>query len=66
VDRSDGERFMSVYKRVKFDKLSNLNLDVSAHYLIAAPATPQPVIREVIDRADRGEPMTHAKTEPVC
>ena len=49
-------RFMGVYEAVKLRSLRNLNLDVSALYLIAAPATPEHVKREVIERAKRGEP----------
>lgn len=54
-------RFMRVYQAVKLRNLRNLNLDVSALYLIAAPSTPEPVKREVVERAERGEPMTRAK-----
>ena len=43
----------------------NLNLDVSALYLIAAPKTPEPVRQEIIKRAEAGEPMTKTKAVAV-
>jgi hypothetical protein len=49
---------MQVYERFKLANFANLQVDVSALYLIAAPSTPEPVEREVIERAKRGEPMT--------
>jgi hypothetical protein len=58
-------RFVEVYDKVKLAKLANLNLDVSALYLIAAPSTPEPVVKEVIERLNRGEPMTNAKAQEV-
>lgn len=54
-------RFMQVYEAFKLSNLNNLVIDVSALYLIAAPSTPKPVVKEVIKRAERGEPMTRAK-----
>jgi hypothetical protein len=53
------ERFIGVYQRIKIDNLSNLAIDVSALYLIAAPRTAEPVRTEVIRRAEAGEPITH-------
>ena len=53
-------RFMQVYENVKVTNLVNLQLDVSALYLIAAPSTPEPVRQDVIRRAENGEPVTHA------
>jgi hypothetical protein len=38
---------------VKINKLLNLDLDVSALYLIAAPKTPEPVRQEVTPRQPR-------------
>jgi hypothetical protein len=58
-------RFMNVYEQFKLCNLNNLEIDVSALYLIAAPSTPEPVVREVIQRAEKGEPMTRAKAEEV-
>ena len=44
-------RFISVYDQIKLSNLNNLQIDVSALYHIAAPSTPEPVRREVIERA---------------
>lgn len=54
-------RFMEVYGHVKSDKLSNLSIDVSALYLIAAPSTPELVRAEVIHRAENGEHVSHRR-----
>jgi len=45
------ERFMKVYEAVKSDTVSDLPIDVSTLYLIAAPKTPEPVRQEIIKRA---------------
>jgi len=45
----------------KSDKLTDLTIDVSTAYLIAAPSTPTPVVEQTIERARNGEPMTRAK-----
>jgi hypothetical protein len=55
-------RFMSVYKKVGCNNLLHLEIDASALYLIAAPSTPEPVRREVLERA-KSEPMTHAEAK---
>jgi len=54
------ERFMHVSERFTLDNLSNIEIDVSALYLIAAPSTPEPVREEAIRRASNGEPVSHA------
>jgi hypothetical protein len=56
---------MSVYDAFKSDNFSDLEIDVSALYLIAAPSTPEHVVQVVIERARSGEPMTRAKAEEV-
>jgi hypothetical protein len=53
--------FMRVWDLFKSKKFLNLNIDVSVLYLIAAPSTPEPVRREVIERAKRGEQMSRTK-----
>lgn len=53
------ERFMRVFRNIKSVNLTNLEIDVSALYLIAAPSIPEPVRTEVIRRAENGEPVTH-------
>jgi hypothetical protein len=47
--------------RFKSQNFCDLTIELSALYLISAPSTPEPVQREVIERAKRGEPMTRAK-----
>ena len=44
------QNFMAVYNNFKNENFSHLEIDVSALYLIAAPATPAPVVQEVIKR----------------
>ena len=53
--RSTAENFMNVFQRVKLPNFGNLEIDVSALYLIAAPKTPEPVRAEVMRRAASGE-----------
>lgn len=60
--RQTAENFMAVYERVKIPNFGNLQIDVSALYLIAAPSTPEPVRQEAIRRAESGESVTHAGT----
>ena len=55
------QRFMRVSGLVKNRTLRNLNMDISALYLISAPSTPEPVQREVIERVKRGEPRNSQK-----
>lgn len=52
--------FMMVYAQSKTANFADLQIDVSALYLIAAPSTPEPVRAETIRRAKNGEPITHA------
>lgn len=52
-------RFMEVHEAFKSAKLADLQIDVSALYLIAAPKTPEPVRTEVLRRAEEGERITH-------
>jgi hypothetical protein len=59
--RQTAVSFMQVCELVKCQNFGHLEVDVSCLYLIAAPSTPEPVQREVIERATRGEPMTRAK-----
>lgn len=52
-------RFIQVYENVKITNLINLDIDVSALYLIAAPKTPEPVRNAILTRAGNGESITH-------
>lgn len=58
--RASAASFMLVHKHVKLPNFSNLQIDVSALYLIAAQSTPEPVRTEAIRRAGNGEAVTHA------
>ncbi len=53
-------RFMQVAQAFKSDNLSDLQIDASALYLLAAPSTPEPVRQAVIERAQQGERISHA------
>jgi hypothetical protein len=56
------ERFMQVYSVMgKFDNLSNLDVPISALYLLASPSTPEAIRQEVIERAERGEKFSVAE-----
>ena len=53
------QRFMQAHERFKSAKLTHLEIDVSALYLIAAPSTLEPVRSEAIRRASNREYVTH-------
>ena len=56
------ERFMQMHSMLgKFDKLSNLDVPMSALYLLASPSTPEVVRQEVIERVERGEKVSVAE-----
>lgn len=57
--------FMRVYECFKSRNFRDLDINVSALYLIAAPKTPEPVRTEIIRRAETGEPVTHASVKAV-
>jgi Protein of unknown function (DUF3102) len=59
------QNFMAVYQASKSIDFADLEIEVSALYLIAAPKTPESVRAEVIRRASQGEPMTWAKAVDV-
>jgi hypothetical protein len=57
-------RFMQVFKFAKRNPelftVNNLEIDVKALYLLAAPKTPKPVREEAVRLAQTGERITHA------
>jgi hypothetical protein len=57
--------FMQVAQNVKLTNFVNLEIDVSALYLIAAPKTPEPIRVEAIRRAELGEKVTHGTVKDV-
>ncbi len=63
--RSSAENFMLVHENVKLPKFGNLEIDVSALYLIAAPKTPEPVRQQAIEVAMSGERVTHSAVKAV-
>jgi Carboxymuconolactone decarboxylase family len=54
-----------VHESFKSDNLSDLQIDISALYLLAAPGTPEPVREAVVERAREGERITHADAKAV-
>jgi hypothetical protein len=63
--QQSASRFMQVHEQFKLRNLGNLQIDVSALYLIAAPSTPEPVRTEMIRQAELGEKVTHATVKAV-
>jgi Protein of unknown function (DUF3102) len=60
------ERFMSVHALAeKFDNLSNLELPISALYLLAAPSTPDKAIFQVAARAGVGAGLSFTQVKDV-
>lgn len=51
--------FMHVFEHFKNRNFRDLQIDVSALYLIAAPSIPEPVRAHVIQRAENGEHVNH-------
>lgn len=51
--------FMRVHELAKSKNFLDLNLPVSALYLLAAPGTPTEAIDAVIERAEAGEKVSH-------
>jgi hypothetical protein len=59
--QQSANNFTRVYEKFKLLKFSNLRIDPSALYLLAARTTPELATKQVIERAEKGEPMTRAK-----
>jgi DUF3102 family protein len=59
------QRFMSLHDLAesRSDNLSDLNLPISALYLLSAPSTPEKARDEVFERAEAGEPMGVAEVK---
>jgi len=57
--------FMHVFEMLKNRNFRDLEIDVSALYLIAAPRTPEPVRTEVIHRLEMGEQIKHSTVKVV-
>src|SRR6516225_1797036 len=54
-------RFINVYDMSKSNKLLDLELPISALYLLAAPSTPEAAKIEIVERAQAGEPLPVAE-----
>jgi hypothetical protein len=46
---------------LKFVKMTNMTIDVSSLYLLAAPNTPDEVREQAVERSERGESLSHQK-----
>src|SRR5215467_4392054 len=46
--------FMMVYRAFQSENFSDLDIDVSALYLIAKPSIPEPVRAQIVTRAENG------------
>jgi hypothetical protein len=65
-DDRTAERFMGVYRLSgKSDNLSNLDIPVSAMYLLAAPSTPEKAREKIIERAEAGEKITTEEAKKI-
>jgi hypothetical protein len=63
-DERTAQRFMSVQELAsKSDNLSDLNLPLSALYMLAAPSIPPEARDEIIARAEAGEQVTVAEVK---
>ena len=54
-------RFINVYEMSKSNKLLDLDLPISAIYLLATPSTPEAAKIEIVERAQAGEPLPVAE-----
>jgi hypothetical protein len=58
--RQTADRFIQVFEASgKLPKLGKLNLAVSAIYLLAEKGTPEKVLKDIVDRASKGEKVKH-------
>lgn len=62
---STATKFMQVSEQFKFVNFTNLNINASALYLIAAPSTPDEVRSEVLRLASNGENISYTKAKQI-
>lgn len=62
---SAATKFMQVYQQFKDVNFTNLNVAVSALYLLAAPSTPTEARHQALVRAQEGEPITYSKAKEI-
>jgi hypothetical protein len=58
-------RFMQVATQFKSANLANLNIAVSALYLLAEPSTPEKARNQALELAKKGENITHTKAKAI-
>ncbi|MDF5725204.1 MAG: DUF3102 domain-containing protein [Rhizonema sp. PD37] len=58
-------KFMQVTRQFKSVNFTDLSIDTSALYLLAAPSTPEAVRQEILERAEKGEAITHSKVRAI-
>jgi|GEM_PF-1885323 len=59
-------KFMQVTRQFKTVNFTDLSINASALYLLAAPSTPEAVRQEALERAGQGEVMTRAKVKAIA
>ena len=62
---SAARKFMQVHRRFKSVKFTNLNIAISALYLLAADCTSEAARNEAVQRAEAGEVITRAKAKEI-
>lgn len=62
---SAGRKFMQVTRRFKSVNFTDLFVDASALYLLAAPSTPEAVFQKALERATQGEVITYTKVKEI-
>jgi protein gp37 len=63
ISESSAVRLMQVGRRFKSAKLTDLPIELSALYLLAAPSTPEPVVQEALAAASQGEVLSHREAK---
>jgi hypothetical protein len=59
-------KFMQVTRQFKSVNFTDLSIDASALYLLAAPSTPEAVRQEALERAGQREVITYAKVKAIA
>jgi hypothetical protein len=62
---SAARKFMQVHRKFKSVKFTNLNIAISALYLLAADCTSEAARSEAVQRAEAGEVITRAKAKEI-
>ncbi|ARV58874.1 hypothetical protein BZZ01_09725 [Nostocales cyanobacterium HT-58-2] len=62
---SSATKFMQVWEELRFVDFTNMNINASALYLIAAPSTSKEARAEVLERAGCGENITYTKAKEI-